>query len=152
VGGRWIAFPFLFLAVAACNREPVPVSPIAPNAAKDVEPAPAVAPPADEVSARGDTRWTGACAGVVRKLQAVIATLPSKCGKDAECFCYRGGVEGVTGCGGESDSPTASRISELTDEFDRLNCSYSVSCAARTCNAGCVDGTCGYRASAPGAL
>jgi hypothetical protein len=149
MGGRWIAVSVLLLAIAACDREPAPVSPIAPNAAKDVDPAPAIAPPADEVSAGERARWTGACAGVVRKLQAVIATLPSKCEKDAECVCYRGGVERVTDCGGESDSATAERISELTDEFDKLRCDYSVSCAPRLCNSGCADGKCGYRPRDP---
>jgi len=149
--GRWMAVSVLFLVVVSCNREPAGSLPNTPGIAATVDSTKADAPPVDEVRAGKNARWTGACAAVARKLQAVIATLPSRCEKDAECVCYRGGVDGITDCGGESDSAASERISELTDEFDGLKCDYPVSCAARLCNPGCIDGRCGYRPRKPGA-
>jgi hypothetical protein len=135
-----------FCLVAGCGQ---PGSGDPPAAAPG--PAPAVGPPradagpADEVRAGERARWTGECARVVREVRAVLAGLPSPCETDADCVCYPGGIEAVTGCGRESDRETSSRISELTREFDRLRCDWGVDCAPRRCESACVDGKCASR-------
>jgi hypothetical protein len=119
--------------------------PAAPGPASVPEPSRADAPPADELRAGERARWTGECARVVREVQVVLAGLPSLCEQDADCVCYPGGIEAVTGCGAEGDRETSLRIAELTAEFDRLRCDYGVNCAPRRCESACVDGKCAHQ-------
>ena len=100
---------------------------------------PRQAPPTSAVETPDD------CDAVVTRVRAELATLPSACTSDADCTCYPGGIEGVTGCGGVSDLPTAERIGALTQEFDRLRCDGSVSCAPRQCLVACIDARCAER-------
>lgn len=116
-----------------------------PGPAPAVEPPRSMAPPADEVCAGERARWSGDCVRVVREVQAVLAALPSPCETDATCVCYPGGIEGVMGCGGESDKATSERVFELMREFKRLRCDYGVDCAPRPCESACVDGKCSAR-------
>jgi hypothetical protein len=118
---------------------PVPGTAVAPD------PVPAATPPADEVRAGDRARWTGDCARVVHEIQSVIAALPSPCEKAGDCVCHPGGIEAVSGCGGESDLAASRRISELTREFERLRCDYGVDCAPRLCESACIDGKCTYQ-------
>jgi hypothetical protein len=101
---------------------------------------PGPGPPAREAPEAPDD-----CDAVVSRVRDVLATLPSACSSDADCTCYPGGIEGVTGCGGVSDLPTAERIGALTQQHDRLRCDGSVSCAPRQCLVACLDGRCAER-------
>ena len=101
----------------------------------------------DDAGARTPPEPAGAeslddCDDVVSRVREVLGALPSSCAADGDCTCYPGGIDGVTDCGGVSDLPTAARIGVFTQDFSRLRCDGSVSCAPRQCLAACVAGRC----------
>lgn len=90
----------------------------------------------------GDATWSGRCADIVSRMQAVKARLPSACQQDSDCQCYVGGIAGVTGCGGASDADTAAQIARIQAEFRAARCDYGVNCSPRLCDVRCVNQRC----------
>jgi len=90
------------------------------------------------------------CRRHIDELRGVLADLPSACSTDTDCVCYSGGISGLTGCGGVSDSDAASSIRALSEAIEDASgamdageqCFSRVSCAPRRCVARCVEGRC----------
>jgi hypothetical protein len=124
-----------------CSPPRPPAAALNNNRAIDERPDAAAAVPEPSLTV-GRARWSGPCATIVSRMRAVLARLPSACAADADCTCYPGGIEAVTGCGAVSDMATAREVTQIQADFRANRCDYSVSCAPRECRAACVQGRC----------